>query len=307
MAAMAILHHRLRRVVTGAMLFVMACFLASLFLSLFGYYLQAILLYSSRVAPARHVIGVALGIAIYLGILRLLWALESTSRAAAIGATAGVIGVQTGRTLVHLLSDGSLTEVIHIPAITLISLYLLFVGVVLFRAAGPEENGAVARLLRRFGILLVVFAPVSTLLYLLIDFIPPGARPYLSFDFVFFPIWGVIVLSVFIEYLARPSAFLEDGEVSTAFRTAFGITPRESEVVSLISQGLSNQDSRVSQGTVSFSQIHYGGESMNVQRKIHLLTVAVLALVALSSCAGTTPITTEEGQRPSEASRPSSR
>lgn len=242
MAAMAILHHRLRRRVTGAMVFVMACFLASLFLTLFGYYLQAILLYPAGVAPVRHVIGVAIGIAIYLGVLRMLLALESTSRAAAIGATVGVIGVQIGRTLAHLLSDGSLTEVIHIPAIALVSLYLLYVGIVLIRASGPEENGAVARLQRRFGVLLVVFAPVSTLLYLLIDLIPVEARPYLSFDFVFFPIWGVIVLSVFIEYLARPSAFLEEGEVSSAFRSAFGITQRESEVVSLISQGLSNQE-----------------------------------------------------------------
>ena len=242
MAAMAILHHRLRRTVTAAMVFVMACFLASLFLTLFGYYLQAILLYPAGVAPIRHVIGVAIGIAIYVGVLRMLLALESTSRAIAIGATVGVIVVQLGRTLAHVLSDGSLTELIHIPAIALVSLYLLYVGIVLIRASGPEENGAVARLLRRFGMLLVVFAPVSTLLYFLIDLIPVAARPYLSFDFVFFPIWGLIVLSVFIEYLARPSAFLEDGEVSGAFRSAFGITQRESEVVSLISQGLSNQE-----------------------------------------------------------------
>lgn len=242
MAAMAILHHRLRRTVTAAMVFVMACFLASLFLTLFGYYLQAILLYPAGVAPIRHVVGVAIGIAIYVGVLRMLLALESTSRTAAIAATVGVIAVQLGRTLAHLLSDGSLTELIHIPAIALVSLYLLYVGIVLIRASGPEENGAVARLQRRFGMLLVVFAPVSTLLYFLIDLIPVGARPYLSFDFVFFPIWGLIVLSVFIEYLARPSAFLEDGEVSSAFRSAFGITQRESEVVSLISQGLSNQE-----------------------------------------------------------------
>jgi hypothetical protein len=141
------------------MLFVMACFLASLFLTLLGYYLQAILLYSAGVAPVRHVIGVAIGIAIYLGILRMLLTLGSTSKAAAIGATVGVIVVQLGRTLAHLFLDSALTELIHIPGIALVSLYLLYVGIVLIRASGPEENGAVERLLRRFGILLVVFAP----------------------------------------------------------------------------------------------------------------------------------------------------
>jgi DNA-binding CsgD family transcriptional regulator len=240
--AMAILHYRLRRAVTGAMLFVMSCFLASLFLTLLGYYLRAILLLPPGIAPVRHVVGFALGIAIYAGIFRLLWGLEGSPRFTAVTATALVILVQGVRTGLFLFAPEAVNQAIHLPAIILISLYLLYVGVVLVGAAGPEGDDTVSRLLRRFGVLLVAFAPLSTVLYALIDQIPVAVRPYLSFDFLFFPIWGAIVLSVFVQYIARPSAFIEDGQVSEAFRSAFGITGREAEVIALVSEGLSNQE-----------------------------------------------------------------
>ena len=152
-----------------------------------------------------------------------------------------MVAVQFGRLMVVLWSSSETAAGVRFPAVALISAYLLFVSVVFYRSSRVEEDETVALLLRRLGILTMIFAPASTLFYLLWYRLEALGRLHISLDFFYFSAWSIIAASVFFRFMTRPTAILEDGRVSPAFVSAFKISPREEEVVRLISLGLSNR------------------------------------------------------------------
>jgi DNA-binding CsgD family transcriptional regulator len=237
---MGMMHSRLRAPETGSLLLIVGGLTASLILNLANYYLIAILVLQA--VPYLQVMGVSIGVVIYLGAVRLLLSANPALRRISVSVTAAVIIVQLVRTVIFILLPENVTLWIHIPAISLISAYLLYVGVVLYRSGRKGENGTVDALLRRTGLLLCIFAPVSTVFYALIDLIPKSARPYVSLDFVFMVALSSIIISAFVRYLALPPNLLRDNAVSPAFIRSFGITSREAEVIGLVGRGLSNKE-----------------------------------------------------------------
>jgi len=239
---MALLHSRLRRRTTAALLWVMSCLLASVFLTMVQYYFISFLSGLSGYMHIQYGLSLAIAVALYGGLLVLMIDLPKVSNLLAAGVTLLVIAVQVGRMLVVVWSSPEAVALIRFPAILLISAYLFFVGVIFFRAAGAEQDGTIALLLRRLSVLTLLFAPVSTIFYLLSYRFEVLGRLHISLDFFYFTAWSIIAVSVFLRYLTKPTALLDDGKVSPAFVSAYKITPREEEVVKLISFGLSNQE-----------------------------------------------------------------
>jgi DNA-binding CsgD family transcriptional regulator len=241
-ASMALLHHRLRRTITAALLWIMSCLLASVFLTMLQYYLFSNLPGSTGYRYLQYALGLAIALALYGGVLFLLLRLPKVPKPAALAMTIFVAAVQLGRVLVLLIGSPEAAALFRAPAVALISLYLFFLGWMLYRAAAAEREESVSLLLRRLGILTLIFAPASTVFYIVTYQVPAVERLHISLDFIYFSLWSIIVIASFLRYLARPTALLEEGKVSPAFLSSYKITKRETEIVELISRGLSNQE-----------------------------------------------------------------
>jgi DNA-binding CsgD family transcriptional regulator len=241
-ASMALLHHRLRRTVTAALLWVMSCLLASVFLTMVQYYLVSNLEPTSVYTYVQYALGLTVALALYGGVLVLLLKLPKVPNRPAIVMTVFVAAVQLGRVLVLLLTPAETAALFRAPSVALISIYLFFLGWMLYRSSEAETNEILTLLLGRLGILTLIFAPASTLFYIVTYQFPAVERLSISLDFIYFSVWSIIVIAGFLRYLSKPAALLEEGKVSPAFLSSYRITQRETEIVELISRGLSNRE-----------------------------------------------------------------
>jgi DNA-binding CsgD family transcriptional regulator len=240
-ASMAMLHYRIRHAISGPMLWAMSCLLASVFLTMVQYYFLSSSETILGFAPLQYGLGIAIAFALYGGLFLLMLRAPGVPKLATLLMTAFVLAVQAGRVLVLLLASPEAAASFRAPAVALISLYLLFLGWMLYRAAALEPHELMAILLKRVGVLTLIFAPSSTLFYIISYRFPAVERLHISLDYIYFSLWSLIVITVFLRYLSNPTALIEEGKVSDAFISAYKITKRETEVVELISLGLSNQ------------------------------------------------------------------
>ena len=217
LAAMAVLHSRLRQEVTGSLLFVMSTLLASLVLTLLSYYFGSIIGKPDYGISLRFTLGFTVAVSARLGILRALLFMKGISRSGSISMTAGVIAVHAVNGFLAITGKTEILSILYFPSIFLVSLYLLCIGALLLRGSSSENDGTVKTLLRRLGILLLVFAPLSTIGYLLFRIFPAMAKFHISFDFFFFLAWSLITVSVFLKYMSRPVSLLESGGISSSF------------------------------------------------------------------------------------------
>jgi len=241
-ASMAMLHYRMRRKVTGALLWVMSCLLASVFLTLIQYYFVFVIDVFPGYIYIQYSLSLVVAIALYGGLLVLMFRLPKVTNSTAVIITLCVVGIQIGRMVLVLIGPPEVATLIRFPAVVLISVYLFFLGMVFYRSASIEADGTVALLLRRLSILTLIFAPASTLFYLCVYQFPVLEKLHISLDFFYFTVWSILTIGIFLRYLSKPTALLEEGKVSDGFISAYKITPREAEVVELISHGLSNKD-----------------------------------------------------------------
>lgn len=239
---MALLHSRIKRRVTAALLWVTGCLLVSVFLTMVQYYFVSFLSAWSAYMYIQYGLSMLIALALYGGLLILMIDLPKVPNLVAVPASILVVGIQLGRMLIVVWSTPVAADLVKFPSVALISAYLLLVGVFLYRAAREEQDWTVSLLLRRLSILTMVFAPISTIFYLLSYRLEALGRLHISLDFIYFSAWSIIAVSVFLRYLARPTAFLEDGKISRGFVTAYKISPREKEVIKYISYGLSNRE-----------------------------------------------------------------
>jgi DNA-binding CsgD family transcriptional regulator len=225
-------------------------------------------------AALRYGLGTTIAAALYGGLLLLMLRSPGVPKLPAILMTVFVIAVQVGRVLLLLLSTPETASSFRAPAVALISLYLLFLGWMLYRAAAIEPHELMALLLRRLGILTLVFAPASTLFYIISYRFPAVERLHISLDYIYFSVWSLIAITVFLRYLSNPTALINEGKVSEAFISAYKITKREAEVVELISLGLSNQEIAdrmyVSLTTVR-THIYHLFQKTGATSRVHLL------------------------------------
>lgn len=240
-ASMAMLHYRIRHAISGPMLWVMSCLLASVFLTMVQYYVLS----NSSTFPSyvwlQYGLGTVIAVALYGGLLLLMLRHPGIPAVLAWLMTVFVLAVQVGRVIVLLIAPPVTAAMIRAPAIAAISIYLLFLGWMLYRASSVEPHELMSLLLRRLGILTLGFAPASTLFYIVSYRFAAIERLHISLDYIYFSIWSLIAITVFLRYISRPTALIEGGKISEAFVSAYKITKREAEVVELISLGLSNQ------------------------------------------------------------------
>lgn len=240
-AAAVVLHLRMRRGETCAVAVVTVLFLTALVLGVVSYYLGVVLSPESYPSEAFAVIGMLLGVAVYSWVFVMLTRVARDTWKRHAAALAIALLAQIGRGIVGMLGQIELLERLRLPAIGMISLYLLYAGIVALRRGRHDASPTVASLMARVGWLLVVFAPVSTAFYVFLYRVPPSFRPPVSLDFLFALGWSVVLISAFVRHLNAPEPELEDG-VPPSFREAYGITNREADVVALVAQGLSNKE-----------------------------------------------------------------
>lgn len=239
-AAALLLHNRLRSKATLAMAGVTLVFLVSLLSGVAAQYLDAVLPAGAYPGDLFAATGTAVGVAVYAGMFVLLRSVDP-ARPVLHGAMTGIaIVAQVGRGVAYLAGVDTLVAAIRLPAIGLISAFLLYAGIVAWLARRRQESATVSALVGRLGMLLIVFAPVSTAFYAVLTILPPSYRPTVSLDIVFALGWSFVLISGFVRYLGKPERPLESG-VGEGFRAAFGITDREAEVIALVAEGLSNQ------------------------------------------------------------------
>lgn len=276
-ASMAMLHHRLRHGISGPMLWAMSCLLASVFLTMVQYYFLSNTAAIPGYVTVRYGLSIAIAFALYGGLFWLMLRSPGVPKIAALLMTAFVLAVQLGRMLVLLFASPEAAASVRAPAVALISLYLLLLGWMLYRAAAREPHELIALLLKRLGILTLIFAPASTLFYIISYRFPSIERLHISLDYIYFSVWSLITISVFLRYLTHPTALIEEGKISAAFISAYKITKREAEVIELISLGLSNQEIAdrmyVSLTTVR-SHVYNIFQKTGATSRVHLLRMA---------------------------------
>ncbi len=276
-ASMAMLHYRIRHRTSGPMLWAMSCLLASVFLTMVHYYFLSNTATIPGYASIQYGLGIAIALALYGGLFLLMLRSPGVPRLAALLMTAFVMAVQVGRVLVLLLASAEAAATIRAPAIALISVYLFFLGWMLYRASALETHELMSLLLRRLALLTLIFAPASTLFYIISYRFPGIERLHISLDYIYFSIWSLIVITVFLRYLSNPTALIDEGKISEAFISSFKITKREAEVIELISLGLGNQEIAdrmyVSLTTVR-THIYNIFQKTGATSRVHLLRIA---------------------------------
>ncbi len=239
-AAALLLHNRLRTRATLATAGVTLVFLASLLLGVVSQYLSAVLPPDAYPSGVFAAVGTVVGVAVYAGMLVLLRAVDPERGILHAVASTLAILAQLARGFAYLAGADALVATLRLPAIGLISVFLLYAGIIFRIARTRLSSATVSALVGRLGMLLIVFAPASTAVYVSLAFLPPSYRPSVSLDVVFAVGWSIVLISGFVRYLGKPEAPLESG-VGEGFRNAFGITDREAEVIALVAEGLSNQ------------------------------------------------------------------
>jgi DNA-binding CsgD family transcriptional regulator len=240
-AAALALHLRMRRPVTLAAAAISVFFLAALVLGVVSYYLQVVLPTGAYPSSAFAIVGVVVGVAVYSSVFIMLVRIAPALWAAHAVALLVALTAQVGRGVIGALGLATLLGQLRLPAIGAISLYLLYAGIICVRYGRLDDSPTVASLLSRVGWLLALFAPLSTVFYLVLYTVPPDLRPVFSLDFLFALGWSAVLISAFVRHLSSPETELEQG-VPAGFRENYQITEREAEVVSLVAQGLSNKE-----------------------------------------------------------------
>lgn len=245
--ALALLHYRLRTKVTGAFVIANSGLLASLLLVLVTFYVDSVLAVPVQagpfaLSPVRTLLGLALGLLVYWAFGHAMIQLPGMPKSVVLGATGLVRLAMIAQSALIVSGNAELAVRLGPVYMYVLSASLLVLGILLARRGNAAPTETMSWFLVRLGYLTAGFAVISALFYTALDLIPALRELQISLDFFYYLLWSALSIAAFVRYLTRPSAFVENDEISDSFITAYGITPRESEVVGLISQGLSNQE-----------------------------------------------------------------
>lgn len=122
------------------------------------------------------------------------------------------------------------------------SIFVGYGGYAFLRGGQKLDQATLGFMLRGFGRLMLLFAPLAVVGSVLVVALGHGSDPTLPLDFLLFFGWNILAVITFVRYLTRPTALLDEGKVSAGFRKEYGISAREAEVVELISHGMSNKE-----------------------------------------------------------------
>jgi len=240
--AMAVLHYRLKNPLTGPLLWVMGGLLGSITSTMIQYYFTANLTLSQQGLLMQYSINTLIVLTIYLGLMVLLKRLPSCPRWAAYAMTFGVLSIQFGRLIPLILGYNQFAAALRFPGVALISVYLFLLGGFFYYSAREIKEITLSSLFNKLGILTIIFAPASALYYYISYQVPSISRLHISLDFIYFSLWSLLVIHRLITLFNRPRTLLSEGEIGEDFIRFYKITPRETEVIKLLSTGLSNKE-----------------------------------------------------------------
>ena len=273
--SMGILHKCLNENLTGDLFLVFIALLVSLSRTLFFVY-AASLGSSLQIPPALSgLIGISIGGFLYWFLYKSLSRMKHMSFPLAFYPTLFVFVLQLIRTVVYFTGNLQLSEQFYSPVIAFISAYLFYVGLSFRQGILKEWNPALQLLIKRLGYVTIIFAPVSTVIYLLIHFLKLQSRLVISLDFLYLALWSLIALSVVLQYLARLGTIPREAEADILFVKKYGLTPREAEVLNLILQGKTNKqigDSLYIALTTARTHVSHIFEKTRVKNRVELVS-----------------------------------
>lgn len=255
----AILYKRTGEALLGWFLAVISAFTLWLIFALIVYYLESIIL---QPVPTGEILGVAtymLGILIYSMLFVCIvraWPEGGLPRTV-IWAIPLILSYLVVAPVLMLLPgtrpDSPLgAKAVSFSFVVAGSIFVGYGGYAFLRGGQKPDRPTLGFMLRGFGRLMLLFAPLAVVGSLLVSILGRSSDPTLPLDFLLFFGWNVIAVVTLVRYLTRPTALLEEGKVSAGFRKEYGISAREAEVVELISHGMSNKEI-ASQMNVSFA------------------------------------------------------
>lgn len=245
----AILYRRIGAPLLGWFVAVISAFTVWLLLALVLYYLERIILYPLPLGEildtATYLLAILIYALLFVCILR-AWPQGGLARAILFSAPLilGYLVLAPALMVFPALRPDSPAgeSLLSFLFVVAGSLYVGYGGYAFLQGAGVAVHETVAFMLRGLGRLMIVFAPVAALGSLAVMWIGSGGDPTVPLDFLLFFGWNILALAAFIRYLTMPTALLEEGRVSDGFLKEFAVSPREAEVVELISHGLSNKE-----------------------------------------------------------------
>ncbi len=244
--SLAFLHHRLRQRITVSFLVANTALLISLIIVLVSFYLDQIIVASPgedmfELSLFRTLAGFILGAITYGGVASGTISIPGVTVRRIIPFF--VVPV-AGMLVQSVLVVGGFPEIARSLGpvyLYTVSVCLFAIGTTLIRRGPNVEYKTMAWFLVGYGYLTAFYAVGSVIVYSLLSKVSLFARTEVSLDFVYYFLWSLLSILAFLRYLTRPSALRPDDHVSDAFVTAYGITPREREIIVLIGRGLSNQ------------------------------------------------------------------
>lgn len=244
-----ILYRRVGAPLLGWFVAVISAFTVWLLFALVLYYLERVILYplptGQILGTATYLLAILIYALLFVCILR-AWPQGGLLRALLFSGPliVGYLLIAPALMLYPTLRPASSRgeAILSIVFVLVGSLYVAYGGYAFLQGARVSAQETVRFMLRGLGRLMLIFAPLAALGSAAMALIGSTGDPTLPLDFLLFFGWNILALAAFIRYLTRPTALLEEGRVSEGFLKEYRISPREAEVVELISHGLSNKE-----------------------------------------------------------------
>ena len=188
------------------------------------------------------IIGTAIGTLVYYFIYKVLVQLKNMPPVVAFAPTAFIFILQIVRTAIFYVFGLPLTMLLYPFMISIISFYLFYVGMSFRRGIDKNWNQALQILINKMGIITMIFAPLSAIVYTSLHYLGKRGMNFISLDFLFLAIWSIVSVRVVLHYLTRLGTIPNRTRADQSFLDTFNISPRESEVLELILKGYSNKE-----------------------------------------------------------------
>ncbi len=244
-----ILWYRIRERLLLVVMFVIGAFALGLLFFLALFYLRSIVVYTLSFGGLVHLINLAIVLAIYGGIALIVrWVSPQSPRwllsllILAVAASYLLFGVMptVDERAVAWVSDRA--AIALIVSVTVASLYLAYCGRRLQGAVGGVAHPTVRFLIRGLGLMLIGFSVLSIAATAVVEALRIDLTPTVALNFILYLAWNVVAITGFIRYLTHPVDIFADGGVPEEALKRYGISPREAEVITHLSRGLSNRE-----------------------------------------------------------------
>jgi DNA-binding CsgD family transcriptional regulator len=219
------------------------------------------------------IISISIALAIYILGYLVLVEIDERNKFYAKVATIFIIGVQVGRSLLYFSGQNQIVDLLHAAFISSISAYLFFIGLLMYRGFQPSWNPAIQRMVKEMGLATMIFAPLSSIIYIYLNMLK--IENQISLDFVIIGVWGIVVAKVLLHYLSRIGTVPVSGHVDDTFIAKYKISKREKEVLALILEGFTNKEigeKLFISFTTARTHVSHIFEKTNVKSRIELVS-----------------------------------